>query len=145
MAIPININVDINNEDESKFIGIKLPLDKSNGRDGNFESTVLTFQAVKFNITNLLKTKRGERVFQPSIGMGMDRYLFENITDDLIMVMKDEIIGTFKRWMPFVNIKTINVTNMDTDEFNGNAIKINIEFFITNNPTMFDSVEVIIQ
>ena len=51
MAIPINnIKTNVVDRDDVKFVGIKLPLHKSDGRDGYFESTTLTYDEVKFNI-----------------------------------------------------------------------------------------------
>ena len=45
-------------EQESNFIGIKLPLDISTGREGYFESTIITIDAAKENIRNLVKNYR---------------------------------------------------------------------------------------
>ena len=58
--------IDLN---ENIFVGIDLPFTKSDGVEGYFKSTGVTIDAVKNNITNLLKTKRGERVFQPELGL----------------------------------------------------------------------------
>ena len=63
---------------DNKFIGIKLPLDRSGGRDGYFTSTTLTIDAVKEDIISLLKTEKGERVMQPRLGLGLKKNLFEN-------------------------------------------------------------------
>ena len=41
--------------DNNKFIGIKLPLGKSDGAEGYFASTEITIDAVKENIRNLLR------------------------------------------------------------------------------------------
>ena len=65
-----------------KKIGFKLPLE-SGTTHGNFESTILTIDAVKEDIISLLKTEKGERVMQPRLGLGLKKNLFENFTPEL--------------------------------------------------------------
>ena len=85
-----NSRISITNNNKN-FIGIKLPLERSNGNEGYFESTFLTIDAVKENVRNLIKTRKGERVFQPDIGMGLENLLFEQITDELLVLVNDTI------------------------------------------------------
>ena len=114
MAIPINnIKTNVVDRDDVKFVGIKLPLHKSDGRDGYFESTTLTYDEVKFNIINLIKTRKGERMLQPNLGIGLDKYLFENISDDLRLLIEDEVKTSFGVWLPFVIITKFNISTID--------------------------------
>ena len=69
--------------DENIFIGLDLPIRKSEGVDGYFASTSTTVSAVKNNIRNLLLTNKGERYLQPDIGLNLRKFLFEQITDDI--------------------------------------------------------------
>jgi len=138
MAIPIPKEHIIDSE-ENKFIGIKLPIVKSDGREGYFESTEITFDAVKENIRNLLNTRTGERVFQPSLGIGLDDFLFENINGELISIMEDQIRGVFDTWMPFVTIRSLDVRSGNNDV---NKLFINIEFFLNQNPNVLDSIQI---
>ena len=41
------------------------------GADGWFASTKTTVEAVKHNIKNLLLTQKGERYFQPNLGINL--------------------------------------------------------------------------
>lgn len=138
MAIPIPRENIIDNKDD-KFIGIKMPLKRSGGIDGYFESTSITIDAVKENIRNLINTKLGERVFQPSIGIGLDAILFENITDETIEIMSDQINTVFLNWMPFITIRNLQA---GTDTNDMNKIIINIEFFLNQNPNILESIQV---
>ena len=63
--------------DENIFIGIEYPFRLSDGVEGYFKSTDTTLKAIKENITNFIKTERGERLFQPTLGLGLKRFLFE--------------------------------------------------------------------
>ena len=145
MAIPINTKTNILDEQEQKYIGLKLPLEKSNDMVGYFESTKLSYDAVKYNIVNLIKTNQGERLFHPTLGMGLKRYLFENISDSVKLIIKDEITSTFKLWLPFVGIKKLEIDSTYNSNMDRNKLKLNLEFFIKNNPTMLDSIEIVIE
>jgi len=124
--------------DENIFIGLDLPIRKSEGVEGYFASTTTTVAAVKNNIRNFLKTNRGERFLQPNLGLGLRRYLFEQFTTDLEDGIKSEINEGIKVWLPFVNIRKIDITK-DEDY---NTLKIYVSFNIQNAPNMIDSVEV---
>tara|TARA_Y100000593_G_C4195738_1_gene279214 strand:+ start:136 stop:588 length:453 start_codon:yes stop_codon:yes gene_type:complete len=128
-------------------IGLDLPIQLSvSGSSGYFETTSTTIDAIKTNITNLLKTQKGERLMQPNIGLNLKRYLFEPFTEDLQDTIKNEILTTFNVWLPFVQIKDIkiNMSNID-DTIGKNSMNINILFNITKDPNSLESVEVIIE
>ena len=140
MAIRVNnpdIPTDKDTASKSKLIGLKLPL--ANGEsEGYFESTNITLDAVKENLKNLLKTRKGERVFQTQLGIGLDDVLFENMTEELETVIRDRINSTIQKWLPFVGIKNLDI-NMNNQN-NANKLNISIEFYLNSLPNMFDSV-----
>ena len=73
-------------DNNKQMIGLRLPLTKGSDIDGYFESTNLTIDAVKENIRNLLLTRKGERVFNPELGVGLENLLFENINDEMVRI-----------------------------------------------------------
>ena len=99
----------IQDRDENVFIGIDLPFRLSIGPEGYFASTETTLLAIKNNIRSLLKTEKGERFFQPNLGINLRRYLFEQLTPDTELDIEAEIIDQMKQWLPFVQIQKINV------------------------------------
>lgn len=132
----------IEDRDERIFIGIDLPFRKSDGIEGYFASTTTTIDAVKNNIRNLLQTHKGERLMQPSIGMGLRRFLFEQFTDESRIEIENEITDTFKFWLPFVEIKRL-IVDMDEDyDVGRNKLKIDITFNINKDPNTLASVRV---
>ena len=102
----------VDDKDTNVSIGIDLPLRK-NSVDGYFATTKTTVEAVKNNIKNLLLTNRGERVFQPLIGLNLRQFLFEQLTPEVIFEIQNDIRDTMNLWLPFVNIENI-IVNEDT-------------------------------
>ena len=71
----------IEDNDTKVKIGIDLPIRRGDDLDGFFATTSTTIEAVKNNIRNLLQTEEGERFFQPNLGIGLRKILF-NIKQD---------------------------------------------------------------
>ena len=87
-------------------------------------------------------TERGERLFQPFLGMNIRSFLFEQITDDTAIEIENDIVDTFQTWLPFVELRDIDVDLGDQDR---NKISINITFNIRNAPTELQSVGVVLE
>ena len=132
----------VENRDSDIFIGIDLPFYKSNGTEGYFASSKTTLQSVKNNLINLLKTERGERIFQPTLGLNLKSLLFEPITPGLDDRIREDILNTLSTWLPFVQIKSMDVDIIGEQDFSKNEIKITITFGLTELPNMFESVQI---
>ena len=134
----------IEDRDTNIFIGLDLPIRKGDGKDGYFASTTTTIEAIKNNIKNLLLTQKGERLMYPNFGMGLRRFLFEPFRDEINLAIQDEIIESFKFWLPFVIIKDI-VVKMSDNTNDKNTMNITVDFAIKQDPTALNSVEVSLQ
>ena len=132
----------IQDRDNDVFIGINLPFKKSEGSEGYFLSTTTTIDAVKNNVKLLLSTDKGERIFQPNLGIGLRRFLFEPITGETTLAIQNEIIDTFNFWLPFITIKDIQVETTSADGTNPNQISINVIFNLDKDPNTLESVQV---
>ena len=122
-------------------VGIDLPIRRGDDKDGFFASTSTTIEAVKNNIRNLLQTEEGERFFQPNLGIGMRKLLFEQITNENLLAIQDAILDKFEFWLPFVEVRDIKVFNRDnTTDVGSNEIRIKIDFNIKQDPNTLDSV-----
>jgi len=133
----------IEDRKENVYIGIDLPFRKSNGFEGWFASTTTTIDAVKNNIRNLLSTHKGERYLQPNIGLNLRNYMFEQFTLELQDRIKAEIVDTFKFWLPFVQIKNLEVNMSESvDSVGKNKLIINILFNIIRDPNTTESIQV---
>ncbi len=144
MAIPDRrVKRFVEDLDERVSVGLDFPIGRQAGDQmGYFATTKTTMDAVKNDIRLLLMTERGERLFQPLLGMNIRRFLFEQITDDTAIEIENDIVDTFQTWLPFVELQNIEVDLGDQDR---NTIKINVTFNIRNAPTELQSVGVVLE
>jgi len=74
--------------------------------------------AISRSIRNLIFTLRGERFFNPSLGSGVSKLLFENIDEITASILKDEIKSTIDIYEPRVDLISVDVSpNYDNNEF----------------------------
>ena len=144
MAIPNRrVKRFVEDLDSRVSVGLDLPIARQPAdNQGYFATTKTTMDAVKNDIKLLLMTQRGERLFQPFLGMDIRRFLFEQITDDTGIEIENDIVETFQTWLPFVQLQDIKVDLGNQDK---NQIKINITFNIRNAPTELQSVGVVLE
>ena len=131
----------IQDNDTNVKIGIDLPVRRGDDLDGFFATTSTTIEAVKNNIRNLLQTEEGERFFQPDLGLGLKSLLFEHITSENLFGVQDAILDKIELWLPFVEVRDIQVLSRDdTTDIGMNEIKVKIDFNIKQDPNTLDSV-----
>ena len=127
--------------DTNVKVGIDLPIRRGSDKDGFFATTSTTIEAVKNNIRNLLQTEEGERFFQPNLGIGLRRLLFEHITNENLIGVQDSILDKLALWLPFVEVRDIQVLSNDDDSsIDMNEIRVKILFNIKQDPNTLDSV-----
>ena len=119
------------------YIGLKLPMGYS--ESGYFKQTKTTLQQAKYNIINLLKTIPGERLGQPGFGSDLHSILFEPMNEDFSDVLEDSIRTSLETWLPYINIKNIEITMPD---YNINRVNITIDFGLSFEPDRFGTVSV---
>ena len=119
------------------FIGLKLPLGYSD--TGFFKQTKTTLQQAKYNIINLLKTIPGERLGQPGFGSNLHTILFEPMNEDFSDILEDSIRTSLETWLPYINIKNIEITFPD---YNINRVNIAIDFGLSFEPDRFETVSI---
>ena len=119
------------------FIGLKLPLGYSD--TGYFKQTKSTLQQAKYNIINLFKTIPGERLGQPAFGSQLHSILFEPMNEDFSDILEDSIKESLATWLPYINIKNIEIT---IPNYNINRVNIAIDFGLSFEPDRFESVSV---
>ena len=131
----------IEDNDAKVKIGIDLPIRRDDTLGGFFASTSTTIEAVKNNMRNLLQTEEGERFFQPNLGIGLRRLLFENITEENLLGIQDVILDKLEFWLPFVEVRDIQVLSRDdTTDIGVNEIRVKILFNLKQDPNTLDSV-----
>ena len=129
--------------DSNVKVGIDLPIRRGDGLDGFFATTSTTIEAVKNNIRNLLHTNQGERLMQPNLGLDLRNMLFNQIDENVIIGIQDSILDTFESWLPFVEVRDIQVLNkIDDVTIKDNEIRVKILFNIKQDPNTLDSVTI---
>ena len=91
----------------------------------------------------MLKTEKGERLFQPNLGLALRRFLFEQINEDTNILIENEIVDTFEKWLPFVEIRELDVNTQPINS-DRNQIKIKVTFNIRRAPGSLESVGVVL-
>lgn len=86
-------------------------------------------EAVKQSIKNLLLTDKGERPFQPNLGCNIRQMLFDNITPDTIIVMRELIRDTLEAYEPRATIIGVDVTSAIDD----NSVNVVVVFKVINS------------
>ena len=119
------------------FIGLKLPLGYSDS--GYFKQTRTTIEQAKYNIVNLLKTVPGERLGQPAFGSLLQNILFEPMDDDIGDGIEEAIRETLTKWLPYISITNIEVTQ---PEYDNNRVNVAIDFGLAFEPDRFESVSI---
>ena len=127
----------VEDQDSRVSVGIDFPFGRVSNGDGYFKTTKTTVDAIKTNIKLLLQTEQNERLFQPNLGMNLRQLLFEQMTEDLKIQIENNIVDVFERWLPFVDLRKIDINNK-----NNNEIIINIVFNIKRAPNSLESVQV---
>ena len=119
------------------FIGLQLPLGYSD--TGFFKQTKTTFEQSKYNIINLFRTIPGERLGQPTFGSVLHEILFEPMEEDFTDMMKEAIERSLETWLPYINIKNIEIVIPD---YNINRVNIAIDFGLSFEPDRFETVSI---
>ena len=124
----------------TKNININFPFETS--PLGDFlKLNATTRNAVKADITHLLLTRKGDRLYNPEFGSGLYDYLFEQIDETTISDVKQELQVNIGRYIPNVTINEILITP-DPD---ANHIKVNLDYSV--NSASFqenDNIEIIL-
>jgi len=128
----------VEDKDTRVSVGIEFPFGRVSGGDGYFKSTKTTVDSIKNNIKLLLQTQQGERVFQPGLGVDLRSLIFEPLTEDVTIQIENSIVDTFSVWLPFVNLRNIQIDRRD----DLNQVNINIDFNIRRAPNSLESVQV---
>lgn len=106
---------------------------------GNQNVSLQTLDAVKTDIITLLSTRLGERVMQPTLGIPIDKYLFEPDVDSSIEGIKTDITEAIAFWLPFVTTEEVIVTTT-TEDKDRNKFRVQITFSIKSIPDKLESV-----
>lgn len=99
-----------------KAVGVNLPF---SGK-AVFNSNYQTRDAIKTNLINYFLTSKGERFMNPTFGNGLQRLLFDQLTEDKVNFIDAEIRRDLAFYFPKVEpteISTIGIPDTNTVQF----------------------------
>jgi len=70
--------------------------------------------------------------------MNLRSLIFEQLNEDITIQIENNIVDVFGKWLPFVDLRGIEVVRND----NLNQVNINIKFSVRRAPNSLESVEV---
>lgn len=120
----------------AKALGIVLPVQR--GKTGYFNQSYTILDQARSNLTNLILTKKGERVMQPNFGCDVHSRVYDAADDTLISNITSDIESAAAEWLNYISIKDIKVSYESTR----NKFYIQISFSIINNPAATDTIVV---
>ena len=85
-------------------------------------------ELIRFHLTNLLLTSPGEKISDSEYGVGVRRYLFEQMTDGFINNIEDNITFAIGRYLSYINLEAVEVNPFPEE----NKITIVIRYSIVN-------------
>ena len=106
---------------------IKAPMFpfKTNSTKG-FENYYSNKDVIRFHIKNLFLTNPGERISVPEYGIGIKRYLFENITQGLLNNLEDVILDQISRYMRYIRVEDSSIGDFPEE----NKISVSLKYTI---------------
>ena len=83
-------------------------------------------QAIKRSVKNIILTNKYERPFNSDFGCNLRGFLFENITEPLLVIIKDRVAMAIEKYEPRVTVEDVVVR----DDQDNNGISIMVSFLI---------------
>ena len=93
-----------------------------------FENVQDAKELIRFHLMNILMTSPGEKISDSNFGVGIRRYLFENISDGLINNLRDIISEQISSYAPYVSTRQIQILPFPEE----NKLVISISYDISN-------------
>lgn len=126
----------IDNTENKIGLGLTLPIQK--GNRGYFSTSTEEIEQAKYNLSNLLQTKKGERLMQPELGTGLHALLFEPNTEELRIQIETVILDSIELWLPYISIEEI-IIDRSSEKIDNYKVGLTITFSLTNDPSILET------
>ena len=122
----------------NKYINIRFPFQLS-PQGFLLDLTKTNNDAIKSDLMHLILTRKGERLYAPSFGTNLLKFIFEPNDKVALSLIKTEIKDTVKKFIPNLVINEVSVTNNEEAEY---TATVRIDYTITED--VFESTDFII-
>ena len=103
---------------------------KANGA-GVFRLSYTTDEQAISNLLMLLLTRKGERLYHPTFGTGLQDLVFEQNTDYIVDRVEAELTEAINFWLPYIIVNNVEIDNTDTFNEPGHSIRVELSFQVT--------------
>ena len=131
MALRLKTGINPIDLNKNKAIGVAFPFDSP----GVFRQSFKEKDAIKSNLINLLLTEPGERIMEPTFGLGLKNKLFENNIN--VEELKINIGDKINQFIPQINLVNVDAQLIE----NSHTLMIQISYRITSSGEQ-DAIEV---
>ena len=97
--------------------------------------------AIMQSISNLLLTNKGERLFQPQLGSGLQTALFEPMDFGTAAIIKNEVRECLSKYEPRIRV---NVVRCDID-YQNNGYEVEVDFTIVGRNDKPQSISIFLE
>jgi phage baseplate assembly protein W len=125
-------------------IGIKTPLELSEGDDGFVKMHSNIEDVISDNLKNLILTNHGERLFDYNFGANLKELTFELGSEETDEEAIRRIQRACARYMPYVSLNTFEPVILGTIEESVARIGIRITYVVPSANTKERAIEVIL-
>ena len=96
----------VNDLIDRQVIGVSIPFSNS----GVFHQTYTTADQTKSNLINYFLTNKGERILKCNYGGNLRNILFEQISEETLIVLQQRLKTDISLKFPIVEVKSLTVT-----------------------------------
>jgi phage baseplate assembly protein W len=114
-------------------VGVALPFNAP----AVFKTTYTTQESIKYNLINFFLTNQPERYLNPTFGGDLRKFVFEQITQNNLNLLKQNIQESLNLYFPNVVVEALNILP-DTDN---NQVDITLKYSILNTG-INDTIEI---
>ena len=86
--------------------------------DGPFGMVKTFNENARQSMKMVILTSPGERIGFPEFGVGLRKYLFENLNSSTLVTLKNEILRQVTRYVNYINLVNVSVTQDKINEVN---------------------------
>ncbi len=115
--------------------GLSLPLQMG---EATFVKNYDYILQLKSNVTNLLRTQKGERIAQPLFGTDLQKLLFEPFDDDIEGRILDAISTAVRIWIPDLIVSDVEV-DKSKEMKDKNLVEVKVSFNVISQNASFST------
>lgn len=98
---------------------------------------VINMDAIKQSIQTIIYTAPGSRLFEPTFGVGIEKFIFEEFSPAMGQVLGKAIETGLNRYEPRIALQSVDVSLFEADL----SYNVNITYVVIDTQTP-DSIEV---